>query len=132
MLNLAFSFVKYVLCNSVSINYIFSHICKFFSPLILINCFMLSLFFGNQRSLASYIKKFACSNAKTEDLWAALEEGSDEPVNKLMNSWTRQKGYPVITIEVKDQKLVFEQVSLLSGLFHLLFLEIAYLNPDAF
>ncbi|KAL0013197.1 hypothetical protein SO802_000266 [Lithocarpus litseifolius] len=62
-----------------------------------------------QRSLASYIKKFACSNAKTEDLWAALEEGSDEPVNKLMNSWTRQKGYPVITVEVKDQKLVFEQ-----------------------
>nr|POF20971.1 aminopeptidase m1-a [Quercus suber] len=41
------------------------------------------------RSLASYIKKFACSNAKTEDLWAALEEGSNEPVNKLMNSWTR-------------------------------------------
>ena len=111
MLNLAFSFVKYVLCNSVSINYIFSHICKFFSPLILINCFMLSLFFGNQRSLSSYIKKFACSNAKTEDLWAALEEGSDEPVNKLMNSWTKQKGYPVVSVKVKDQKLVFEQVS---------------------
>nr|POF16052.1 aminopeptidase m1-a [Quercus suber] len=68
-----------------------------------------------QRSLASYIKKFACSNAKTEDLWAALEEGSDEPVNKLMNSWTRQKGYPVITVEVKDQKLVFEQSQFLAS-----------------
>uniref|UniRef100_A0A2N9HA77 Aminopeptidase n=1 Tax=Fagus sylvatica TaxID=28930 RepID=A0A2N9HA77_FAGSY len=62
-----------------------------------------------QRSLASYIKKYACSNAKTEDLWAALEEGSGEPVNKLMNSWTKQMGYPVVSVEVKDQKLVFEQ-----------------------
>ncbi|KAL4649248.1 hypothetical protein ACB092_01G001700 [Castanea dentata] len=68
-----------------------------------------------QRSLASYIKKFSCSNAKTEDLWAALEEGSDEPVNKLMNSWTRQKGYPVITVEVKDQKLVFKQSQFLAS-----------------
>lgn len=66
----------------------------------------------NQRSLASYIKRHAYSNAKTEDLWAALEEGSGEPVNKLMNSWTKQKGYPVVSVKVKDQKLEFEQVFL--------------------
>ncbi|KAM3738846.1 hypothetical protein ACB098_09G161900 [Castanea mollissima] len=68
-----------------------------------------------QRSLASYVKKFACSNAKTEDLWAALEEGSGEPVNKLMNSWTKQKGYPVISVKVEDQKLVFEQSRFLAS-----------------
>ncbi|XP_042961128.1 aminopeptidase M1-like isoform X2 [Carya illinoinensis] len=62
-----------------------------------------------QRSLASYIKKYAGSNAKTQDLWAALEEGSGEPVNKLMNSWTKQKGYPVVSVKFKDQNLVFEQ-----------------------
>ncbi|KAG6674295.1 hypothetical protein I3842_15G035000 [Carya illinoinensis] len=62
-----------------------------------------------QRSLAAYIKRYACSNAKTEDLWAALEEGSGEPVNKLMNSWTKQKGYPAVSVKVKDQKLVFDQ-----------------------
>ena len=66
----------------------------------------------DQRSLASYIKKYACSNAKTEDLWAALEEGSGEPVNKLMTSWTKQKGYPVVSVKVNDQKLEFNQVSL--------------------
>lgn len=66
----------------------------------------------NQRSLASYIQKYACSNAKTEDLWAALEEGSGEPVNKLMNSWTKQKGYPVISVKVKEEKLELEQVAL--------------------
>ena len=74
----------------------------------------------NQRSLASYIKRHACSNAKTEDLWAALEEGSGEPVNKLMTSWTKQKGYPVVSVKVNDQKLEFNQVPL-HLTFHLIF-----------
>ncbi|KAJ4823485.1 AP-1 complex subunit mu-1-like [Turnera subulata] len=68
-----------------------------------------------QRSLASYIKKYACKNAKTEDLWAALEEGSGEPVNMLMNSWTRQKGYPVVSVKLNGQKLEFEQTQFLSS-----------------
>jgi puromycin-sensitive aminopeptidase len=69
-----------------------------------------------QRALATYIKRYACSNAKTEDLWSVLEEESGEPVNKLMNSWTKQKGYPVVTVKVKDQNLEFEQEQfLLSG-----------------
>ncbi|KAF7800944.1 aminopeptidase M1 [Senna tora] len=65
-----------------------------------------------QRSLASYIKRYACSNAKTEDLWAALEEGYGEPVNKLMDSWTKQKGCPVVSVKINNQKLEFEQVLL--------------------
>ncbi|WCJ29383.1 aminopeptidase M1 [Euphorbia peplus] len=68
-----------------------------------------------QRSLAAYIKKHAYSNAKTEDLWAALEEGSGEPVNKLMNSWTRQQGYPVVSVYLKEEKLEFEQSQFLSS-----------------
>lgn len=27
-----------------------------------------------------------------------------------MNSWTRQQGYPVVSVKFKDQKLEFEQV----------------------
>ncbi|KAJ1423415.1 Peptidase M1, membrane alanine aminopeptidase, N-terminal [Sesbania bispinosa] len=68
-----------------------------------------------QRSLASYIKRHAYSNAKTADLWAALEEGSGEPVNKLMTSWTKQKGYPVVSVKVNDQKLEFNQSQFLSS-----------------
>ncbi|KAK4412654.1 Aminopeptidase M1 [Sesamum alatum] len=69
-----------------------------------------------QRALASYIKRHACSNAKTEDLWSVLQEESGEPVNKLMNSWTKQKGYPVVSVKIKDQSLEFEQSQfLLSG-----------------
>ncbi|KAL5698640.1 AP-1 complex subunit mu-1-like [Ranunculus cassubicifolius] len=79
---------------------------------------MLQSFLGPecfQRSLASYIKRYAYSNAKTEDLWAILEEGSGQPMNKLMNSWTKQQGYPVVTINLKDTKLEFEQSQFLSS-----------------
>ncbi|XP_058086693.1 aminopeptidase M1-like isoform X1 [Magnolia sinica] len=68
-----------------------------------------------QRSLASYIKRYACSNAKTEDLWAVLEEESGEPVTMLMNSWTKQKGYPVIDVKINDNYLEFEQSQFLSS-----------------
>ncbi|GAB2285947.1 AP-1 complex subunit mu-1-Iike, variant 2 [Dionaea muscipula] len=68
-----------------------------------------------QNALASYIKKYASSNARTEDLWAVLEEESGEPVKKLMNSWTTQKGYPVVSVKVKDQQLEFEQAHFLSS-----------------
>lgn len=60
--------------------------------------------------MASYIRRHACSNARTEDLWAVLGEESGEPVNMLMNSWTKQKGYPVVYVNIKDKKLEFEQV----------------------
>ncbi|KAK9101455.1 hypothetical protein Scep_024885 [Stephania cephalantha] len=68
-----------------------------------------------QKSLASYIKKYAYSNAKTEDLWAVLEEGSGEPVQELMNSWTKQKGYPVISVKAEGHRLEFEQSQFLSS-----------------
>lgn len=68
-----------------------------------------------QRSLASYIKRFSCSNAKTEDLWTVLEEESGEPVKTLMDSWTKQKGYPVVYVNIKEGKLQFEQTQFLSS-----------------
>ncbi|XP_020088799.1 aminopeptidase M1-like [Ananas comosus] len=68
-----------------------------------------------QKALASYIKKFAYSNAKTEDLWAVLEKESGEPVKKLMHSWTKQKGYPVLSVKVRDGNLEFEQTQFLSS-----------------
>ncbi|KAJ6808349.1 aminopeptidase M1-like [Iris pallida] len=67
-----------------------------------------------QRSLASYIKRYAFSNAKTEDLWAVLEEESGEPVKMLMNSWTKQKGYPVVSLTLKSQVLEFDQTHFLA------------------
>uniref|UniRef100_A0A7N0V590 ERAP1-like C-terminal domain-containing protein n=1 Tax=Kalanchoe fedtschenkoi TaxID=63787 RepID=A0A7N0V590_KALFE len=69
----------------------------------------------NQLSLAAYIKKYACLNTKTEDLWIALEEVSGQPVNKLMNSWTSQQGYPVISVKVNGGTLEFDQSQFLTS-----------------
>ncbi|KAI3839048.1 hypothetical protein MKX03_028686 [Papaver bracteatum] len=68
-----------------------------------------------QRSLASYIEEFAWSNTKTEDLWLSLEKGSGEPVNMLMKSWTKQMGYPVIFVQLKDHKLESDQSQFLQS-----------------
>ncbi|CAM8961662.1 unnamed protein product [Rhodiola kirilowii] len=68
-----------------------------------------------QLSLAAYINKHACSNAKTEDLWIALEEESEQPVNTLMNSWTRQQGYPVISVKINGGTLEFDQSQFLTS-----------------
>lgn len=56
-------------------------------------------------------------NAKTDDLWAVLSEGSGQPVNELMDSWTKQKGYPVIHVKVGENTLELEQVCLSLSLF---------------
>ncbi|EGF76262.1 hypothetical protein BATDEDRAFT_28626 [Batrachochytrium dendrobatidis JAM81] len=45
-----------------------------------------------------YLKKFAYSNATTLDLWAALSEVSGHDVAKLMYSWTRTMGYPILSV----------------------------------
>ena len=45
-----------------------------------------------------YIKKHAYGNTKTEDLWSALAEVSNKPVEKVMNIWTKHIGYPVVTV----------------------------------
>ncbi|KAK8620087.1 hypothetical protein V6N13_066572 [Hibiscus sabdariffa] len=68
-----------------------------------------------QNSLATYIKRYELSNAKTDDLWAVLKEVCNEPVDKIMDSWTKQKGYPVLSVRVKNQTLEIKQSQFLYG-----------------
>ncbi|XP_043706701.1 aminopeptidase M1-like isoform X3 [Telopea speciosissima] len=68
-----------------------------------------------QRSLAAYIKKYAWKNAKTEDLWDVLSEVSGIQVRKLMDTWTKQMGYPVLYVKSKNQIIEFEQSQFLSS-----------------
>ncbi|GJM98985.1 hypothetical protein PR202_ga16040 [Eleusine coracana subsp. coracana] len=75
--------------------------------------FALSFFPTFQKALASYIRKYAYSNARTEDLWAVLEEKSGEPVKNLMTTWTKQQGYPVINAKLKGTYLEIEQAQFL-------------------
>ncbi|XP_010225771.1 PREDICTED: glutamyl aminopeptidase [Tinamus guttatus] len=43
-----------------------------------------------------YLKENHFMNAKTDDFWAALETASNKPVKEVMDTWTRQMGYPVL------------------------------------
>ncbi|EDV26424.1 uncharacterized protein TRIADDRAFT_22803 [Trichoplax adhaerens] len=56
---------------------------------------------GFRSGLNHYLEKFKYSNAQTEDLWESLEGATQKPVNKVMSSWTRQMGYPVVSVSAK-------------------------------
>ncbi|NWV09614.1 AMPE aminopeptidase, partial [Ptilonorhynchus violaceus] len=49
-----------------------------------------------QKGCQAYLKKHHFQNAKTDQFWEALEEASDKPVKEVMDTWTRQMGYPVL------------------------------------
>lgn len=48
--------------------------------------------------LQRYLTHHAYRNAVTEDLWAALSDASGKPVAEMMNTWTKQPGYPLVTV----------------------------------
>ena len=52
-----------------------------------------------QGGLYRYLKANEYGNARTQDLWAALEEESGQPVTEIMDSWVKQTGYPVLRVE---------------------------------
>jgi puromycin-sensitive aminopeptidase len=56
-----------------------------------------------QKGLNTYLTTFAYKNASTGDLWAHLETASGKPVADVMSTWTQQLGYPVITVEAKQE-----------------------------
>lgn len=56
-----------------------------------------------RKGMHNYLTKFAYKNAFTEDLWEALEEASGKPVQKVMTSWTKQMGFPVIDVSCSSR-----------------------------
>lgn len=62
---------------------------------------MLSAFLGQDvfiAGVARYLKQRMYSNAGTHDLWASLSAESGMDVSQFMAQWTKQTGYPVLTI----------------------------------
>jgi puromycin-sensitive aminopeptidase len=83
---------------------------------------MLEQFLGEatfRRGLRSYLKAHSYGNARTEDLWRALEEASGQPVRALMGTWTRQTGFPLVNVEVTrrngDARIALSQSRFLYG-----------------
>jgi puromycin-sensitive aminopeptidase len=63
---------------------------------------MLEHFLGPEtfrQGLNRYLSSHQYGNAETADLWSALEEASGQPVTSIMDTWTKQMGYPVLRVE---------------------------------
>ena len=63
---------------------------------------MLEQFLGPdtfQKGLNRYLSRHMYANARTQDLWSALEAESGQPVTAIMDSWVKQMGYPVLRVE---------------------------------
>ena len=63
---------------------------------------MLENFLGEEtfrKGLNRYLSGHMYGNARTQDLWSALETESGQPVTAIMDSWVKQMGYPVLQVE---------------------------------
>jgi len=55
-----------------------------------------------QKGIRTYLTDHSYENAETQDLWNALEVSSGKPVAKVMDSWVKQTGFPMITFDTND------------------------------
>ncbi|KAF7991209.1 hypothetical protein HCN44_002771 [Aphidius gifuensis] len=65
---------------------------------------MLNNFIGNEifnNGITKYLNKYAYKNAETSDLFSILQNEPNVRVNitSIMDTWTRQMGYPVVNIK---------------------------------
>lgn len=51
-----------------------------------------------QKGCQIYLENFKFKNAKTSDFWDSLEKASNQSVKEVMDTWTSQMGYPVVTV----------------------------------
>ncbi|KAH0563318.1 hypothetical protein GP486_002111 [Trichoglossum hirsutum] len=62
---------------------------------------MISKYLGEDtfmEGIRRYLKKHAYGNTQTGDLWAALSDASGKDVEKVMRIWTKNVGYPVVSV----------------------------------
>lgn len=62
---------------------------------------MVSTYLGEDvflEGVRKYLKKHAYGNTQTGDLWASLAEVSGKQVEEVMASWTKQIGFPVVSV----------------------------------
>ena len=68
---------------------------------------MLEVFLGEETFRAgvkTYLSTHQYANARTKDLWNSLTLVSQKPIGKIMNTWIKQPGFPILEIG-KDSDL---------------------------
>ena len=59
-----------------------------------------------QKGIKAYLSDHSYGNAETQDLWNALELSSGKPVGKVMDSWVKQTGFPIITLDTNNSSRI--------------------------
>jgi len=70
---------------------------------------MISTYLGEDTFLEGvrrYLKKHAYGNTQTGDLWSSLAEASGKNVEDVMNVWTKNIGFPVVTVMEKGDNTI--------------------------
>ncbi|MCL5783271.1 MAG: M1 family metallopeptidase [Candidatus Thermoplasmatota archaeon] len=62
-----------------------------------------------------YLSRYKFSNARGAYLWTSIEEVSDLPVSRVMESWIKQTGYPILEVRRTGGKLRVSQRRFLSN-----------------
>lgn len=73
-----------------------------------------------QSGVSEYIRQLAYSNSEQDDLWRCLTDAghtamvmpSGLTVKQIMDTWTLQTGYPVLTVRRDNGNFTVSQVSL--------------------
>lgn len=70
-----------------------------------------------RRGISNFLRKFSFQNAITEDLFRELSAVSSENLNiaQIMDTWTRQKGYPVLIVERQNGEILLKQERFLTS-----------------
>ena len=68
-----------------------------------------------RKGICAYLEKHKYGNARTQDLWAALSEASGKDVQSFMGVWTKEVGYPVVSLSRDGGKLAMTQARFLSN-----------------
>lgn len=67
---------------------------------------MLHDFIGDEafrKGMNAYLNEHKYKNTFTEDLWEALGKASGKPIESIMSTWTKQMGFPVLTVTAEQQ-----------------------------
>ncbi|OAR01021.1 hypothetical protein LLEC1_01345, partial [Akanthomyces lecanii] len=62
---------------------------------------MISVHLGEEvflKGIRDYLQNFAYKNTTTNDLWNCLSAASGKPVTEVVAPWTRELGYPVLSV----------------------------------
>jgi puromycin-sensitive aminopeptidase len=53
-----------------------------------------------RKGMNLYLTRHSYANAQTSDLWKALGEVTSQPIEAMMSTWTKQMGYPLVSVAI--------------------------------